>query len=227
MLPPTIAIAATSESADPSAAMIAAITPIRASRSASMNSCGRRAPSSRAWASSPAGNPWTAAAVSATMYGRARIVWATKTTRRVPISCSELSGAPPAHSKKSTAPTSAGGSARLALATAWAVRRPRKRPSPIASPIGSPITVAIAVDTAATCSVNQMMLSSVGLPCTIIGTASLSSSQMRLMLSTVRKRSWIPPVRCCNTVSAPMSTRISAEQQERDRGLLRVVAVGR
>ena len=46
--------------------MIAAITPILASRNASAASWIRLAPRARAWSITPGGNPWIAAAVSAT-----------------------------------------------------------------------------------------------------------------------------------------------------------------
>src|SRR5262249_51887476 len=59
--------------------------------------------------------------------------------------------------------------------------RPRNRPSPIARPIGSPMTLAAAVAMAATWSVNQMTLNSVGFPWMIRGTAALISSQIRCM----------------------------------------------
>ena len=65
-LPPTMMIAPTSETIAARAAMIAAITPILASRSASRASWTRLAPSALAWSTTPGPTPWIAAAVSAT-----------------------------------------------------------------------------------------------------------------------------------------------------------------
>ena len=131
---PTSAIVA------PSAAITAAITPIFASRSANKPSWMRPAPSARAWSSSPGGRPWIAAGVRATMYGSASTACAMYTAVSVNSIRSEPS-APCGSTSSSTAiPTTTDGSARLALASSWSVRRPRKRPSPRASPIGRPIT---------------------------------------------------------------------------------------
>ena len=67
MLPPRMAIAATSDSDVPMAAMTAATMPTRASRVARIATSRRFAPSVRAWTSRPSGSPSIAAAVSATM----------------------------------------------------------------------------------------------------------------------------------------------------------------
>ena len=68
-------------------------------------------------------------------------------------------------------PTTTDGSARLALARSWSVRRPRNRPSPSASPIGRPITRATEVETSATRIVTHSRPMMYGLPCVISGIA--------------------------------------------------------
>ena len=76
MLPPTRTTAPTSANAEPTAAMVAARTPTRASRRASTATAVREAPNARAWSISPCGSDWTAAAVSAATIGNASTAWA-------------------------------------------------------------------------------------------------------------------------------------------------------
>src|ERR1700729_2234896 len=223
MLPPRITTAATSDSDVPSAAITAAITPIRASRSASVHSCRRPAPSSRACASSPGGRPWTAAAVSAMTNGRARIDCAMNTTRLVQIRWSDPSGACGRNSTNRNAPTSTGGMARLTFASTRSTCRPRNLPRPIASPIGRPITVATAVATTATWSVNPMTLNNVGFPCRIIGTALRISSQ--ISRTSRRPEAELNRTRALlDHGERPDQDEDHRQQHERDRGRIRIVA---
>src|SRR5262249_6699240 len=222
MLPPRIAIAATSDSEVPSAAITAATTPIRASRSANVHSCRRPAPSDRAWSSSPAGSPCTAAAVSATTYGTARIVCPMNTARLVQIRFNEPSGAWGRNRMNRNTPTSTGGSARLTFASARRTLRPRKRPRPIASPIGKPVTGAIRVGTAATWRVKPITLKSVGFPCRIIGTACLSSSQIS-PISAGPEAQLHAARALLNDRQRPDQPDQQDQEHDRDRGRIRVM----
>ena len=76
MLPPTRITAPTSAKAEPTAAMVAASTPTRASRRASAATAARDAPNARAWSSRPSGSDCTAEAVSAATIGNASTAWA-------------------------------------------------------------------------------------------------------------------------------------------------------